>query len=75
MGVFFWARIADKTNSRGFTLAASTVGAIIGYAILIGATNRNVLFFGTCLVTFSVYPNLVLQLSWAATAFVGYTRR
>lgn len=63
------------TNARSMTLGASIVVSIIGYAILIGTTNHKVQFFATCLVAFSVYPNINLQLSWATLSFAGYTRR
>ncbi|KIH89331.1 hypothetical protein SPBR_07064 [Sporothrix brasiliensis 5110] len=75
VGVLFWARIADVTNARSATLGASIAVSIVGYAILIGTTNTKVRFFATCLVAFSVYPNIVLQLSWATISFAGYTRR
>ncbi|OTA98910.1 hypothetical protein M426DRAFT_98002 [Hypoxylon sp. CI-4A] len=75
VGILFWSRLADKTNARGLVLAASTVGAVAGYAVLIWVTNRNVRFAATCVVAFSVYPNSVLQLTWGAMSFVGYTRR
>ncbi|KAI1136002.1 putative pantothenate transporter [Hypoxylon sp. FL0543] len=74
-GILFFSRIADKTNARGIVLAVSTVGAVIGYAVLIWVHHRDVRFAATCLVAFSVYPNTVLQLTWAAMSFVGYTRR
>ncbi|KAI0383994.1 putative pantothenate transporter [Hypomontagnella monticulosa] len=74
-GILLFSRIADKTNARGIVLAVSTVGAVIGYAILIWVTNRDVRFAATCLVAFSIFPNTVLQLSWSAMSFVGYTRR
>ncbi|KAH8879326.1 MFS general substrate transporter [Thozetella sp. PMI_491] len=74
-GIILWARISDRTNARGLTLAISTAGAVVGYAMLIGVTNDKVRFFATCLVAFSSYPNIVLMLSWAAMNFVGYTRR
>ncbi|KAI1091576.1 putative pantothenate transporter [Rostrohypoxylon terebratum] len=75
VGIIFFSRIADLTNARGIVLASSTIGAIIGYAVLIWVTNRNVRFAATCLVAFSMYPSIVLQLSWGAMSFVGYTRR
>lgn len=75
VGVLFWAKVADRTNARGLTLAASTSGAIIGYALLLGIENNRARFATTCLVAFSVYPSVVLQLSWAAMSFIGYTRR
>ncbi|KAI1455775.1 putative pantothenate transporter [Annulohypoxylon moriforme] len=75
VGIIFFSRIADITNARGIVLASSTIGAVIGYAILIWVTNRNVRFAATCLVAFSIYPSTVLQLSWGAMCFVGYTRR
>lgn len=75
VGILFWARVADRTNSRGLTLAASTCGAIIGYAVLLAVKNERVRFAATCILAFSIHPNIVLQLSWAAMNFVGYTRR
>lgn len=33
IGVLFWAKVADRTNACGFTLAVSTVGAVMGYAM------------------------------------------
>ncbi|XXH02448.1 hypothetical protein Hte_008824 [Hypoxylon texense] len=75
LGILFFSRIADKTNARGLVTAFSTVGAIVGYAILIWVSNRNVRFAATCLVAFSIFPNTVLQITWAAMSFVGYTRR
>ncbi|KAI0882301.1 putative pantothenate transporter [Annulohypoxylon maeteangense] len=75
VGIIFFSRIADLTNARGIVLASSTIGAVIGYAILIWVTNRNVRFAATCIVAFSIYPSTVLQLSWGAMSFVGYTRR
>lgn len=56
-------------------MAASTCGAILGYSLLLGLENEKVRFGATCLVAFSVYPSVVLQLSWAAMSFIGYTRR
>ncbi|KAI2469786.1 putative pantothenate transporter [Annulohypoxylon bovei var. microspora] len=75
VGIIFFSRIADKTNARGIVLASSTVGAVIGYAVLIWVRHRDIRFAATCLVAFSIYPSTVLQLSWGAMSFVGYTRR
>ncbi|KAI1079059.1 putative pantothenate transporter [Whalleya microplaca] len=75
VGILFFCRVADKTNARGLTMAASTVGGVIGYAILIWVRNREVRFAATCLIAFSVYPSTVLYLTWGAMNFIGYTRR
>ncbi|CAK7224561.1 hypothetical protein SCUCBS95973_005558 [Sporothrix curviconia] len=75
VGVIFWARASDTTNARSATLGASIVVSIVGYAILIGVDKHKVQFFATCLVAFSAYPNINLQLSWATLSFSGYTRR
>lgn len=75
VGILFWARVADKTNARGATLAASTILEIVGYAMLITLENREARFAAACLVAFSIFPKVVLILSWAAMNFVGYTRR
>ncbi|KAI0169101.1 putative pantothenate transporter [Hypoxylon sp. FL1284] len=74
-GIFVSCRIADKTNQRGYVAAGSCAGAIVGYALLISVTNRDVRFFATCLVSFCMYPTTVLHITWAAMSFVGYTRR
>ncbi|PTB34781.1 hypothetical protein M441DRAFT_455889 [Trichoderma asperellum CBS 433.97] len=75
LGVLLFSRIADKTNARGLTVALSTVGGIVGYAILIGIENRDARFAATCIIAFCMYPKVVLVLSWAAMNFIGYTRR
>ncbi|KAL7620497.1 hypothetical protein AAE478_009492 [Parahypoxylon ruwenzoriense] len=75
VGILFFSRVADKTNARGLVLAVSTVGAVIGYAVLIWVKNRDARFAATCLVAFSMFPNTVLQVTWATMCFVGYTRR
>ncbi|KAF4762116.1 hypothetical protein N7455_001423 [Penicillium solitum] len=75
IGVLFWARVADRTNARGLTLALSTCGAIVGYAMLVAIENEHARFAATCIVGFSIYPTIVLQLSWSAMSFAGYTRR
>jgi hypothetical protein len=56
-------------------LAVSTIGSVIGYALLIGVENTKARLFAVCLVAFSTYPNIVLMLSWVAMNFVGYTSR
>ncbi|KAL5089021.1 hypothetical protein Trisim1_006164 [Trichoderma cf. simile WF8] len=75
LGILFFARIADKTNARGLTVAISSLGGIVGYAMLIGLENRDARFAATCLVAFCMFSKVVLVLSWAAMNFVGYTRR
>ncbi|KAH8122978.1 MFS general substrate transporter [Trichoderma asperelloides] len=75
LGILLFSRIADKTNARGLTVALSTVGGIVGYAMLIGIENRDARFAATCIIAFCMYPKVVLVLSWAAMNFIGYTRR
>ncbi|KAI0602374.1 putative pantothenate transporter [Biscogniauxia sp. FL1348] len=75
VGVLFWCRLADRTNARGLVLAAATSGSIVGYVMLIATTSRNVRYAGTCVLAFFIFPTAVLQLTWAAMNFVGYTRR
>ncbi|KAI0025222.1 putative pantothenate transporter [Xylariomycetidae sp. FL0641] len=75
VGTLFFCLLADRTNQRGLVLAGSTLPGIAGYAMLIALESRRARFAATCLVAFSIYPNIVLQLSWAAMNFVGYTRR
>ncbi|KAI1328016.1 putative pantothenate transporter [Xylariaceae sp. FL0255] len=75
LGVIFWCRLADKTGQRGIVLIASTCFSILGYALLVGLTGRNGRFAATAIAAFSVYANIVIQLVWASSNFVGYTRR
>lgn len=75
VGIILFSRIADKTNARGIVQAVSLIPAVIGYAVLIWVTNKQVRFAATCFIAFSIFPSTVLQMSWAAMSFVGYTRR
>ncbi|KAI1475625.1 MFS general substrate transporter [Daldinia eschscholtzii] len=75
IGILFFSRVADKTNARGIVQAVSLVPAVIGYAVLIWVKNQQVRFAATCFIAFSIYPSTVLQMSWAAMSFIGYTRR
>ncbi|EPE33570.1 MFS general substrate transporter [Glarea lozoyensis ATCC 20868] len=75
VGVLLFARIADRTNARGFTLAVSSSISAIGYALLIGLTNDKARLAATCLVAFGAYPHIVLVLSWMAMSITGYTKR
>lgn len=75
LGILFWARVSDRTNARGLTLALSTCGGIAGYTMLVAVKNNHARFAATCLVAFSIYPSTVLQLAWCAMSFIGYTRR
>ena len=75
VGTIVFSRIADKTNARGATLAASSFVATLGYALLLGLTGTKARMFGTCVVAFGVYPNIVLNLSWLAMSVPGFTKR
>ncbi|KAF2801054.1 MFS general substrate transporter [Melanomma pulvis-pyrius CBS 109.77] len=75
VGTLFFARVADKTNARGATLAASSFVAVLGYALLIGLTGTKARLAATCIVAFGSYPNIVLNLSWLAMSVPGYTKR
>ena len=75
VGVILFSIVSDKTNARGYTMVVSAIGSIIGYSLLLGLTNPHARFAAACIVAFSIYPISVLQLTWAAMGFVGYTRR
>ena len=74
-GILISARIADKTNARGMTLAAFSFITVVGYALLIGLTSTPGRLAATCLVAFGAYPNIVLTLSWLSMSIAGYTKR
>lgn len=67
--------IADRTNKRGFTIAAANCFTIVGYGLLIGLENPKGRFAATCITAFGAYAVITLQLSWMAMNVVGYTRR
>jgi hypothetical protein len=67
--------IADRTNKRGFTIAAASCFTITGYALLIGLENSKGRFAATCITAFGAFPVIILQLSWMSMNVVGYTRR
>ncbi len=75
VGILLWSRLADITNARGWTLAASSFTGVLGYGLLIGLTNDKGRLAATCIVAFSVYPNIVLTLSWLTMSIAGYTKR
>ncbi|KAH8812947.1 major facilitator superfamily domain-containing protein [Xylogone sp. PMI_703] len=75
IGILLWSRIADVTNARGLTLVASSFLGVLGYALLIGLTNNVGRLVATCIVAFSIYPNVVLTLSWMTISIAGYTKR
>lgn len=75
VGIIFWARVADITNARGLTLAASSFTSVLGYALLMGLTGDKEQLAATCIIAFGAYPNIVLTLSWLSISIVGYTKR
>ncbi|KAJ6153656.1 hypothetical protein N7470_006615 [Penicillium chermesinum] len=71
--VYFF-RIDDRTNARGYTMAVSAAGSIVGYALLLGLTENYARFAAACVVAVFIYPVTVLKLTWAAMGVVRYTR-
>lgn len=75
VGLIFWARISDKLNRRGLIICINSAIAAVGYAILLALDQPTPRFIATCICSFSVYPNIVLLLAWAAVNNPGYTYR
>lgn len=75
VGIIFWSRLSDKTNARGWCLAASSFVGALGYALLIGLTDRKARLAATGIIAFGIFPNIVLTLTWLAMSIAGYTKR
>ncbi|KAF2650411.1 MFS general substrate transporter [Lophiostoma macrostomum CBS 122681] len=69
------ARIADKTNHRGFLIIANTGLSLVGFGMLLGLDQPASRFAGTCILTAAMYPCLMLVLVWLAMNMPGYSHR
>lgn len=65
------AFVSDKTNRRGIYLAAFTILAITGFAILRWATNPNVRYMGVFFITLGAFPGGPGFLSWGMNNAAG----
>jgi len=75
MSILFWARVSDKRGQRGLVILINLATATLGYILLITLTGDSGRFAGACIVAIGVYPNVVVNLTWAAGINVGYTFR
>lgn len=48
---------------------------IVGYIILMLATNDKVKIFGTCLITTGVFPSFTIVGAWTGINIGGFTKR
>ncbi|ORY00896.1 major facilitator superfamily domain-containing protein, partial [Clohesyomyces aquaticus] len=65
------AYISDKTNRRGIYLAAFTLLAITGFAILRWASDPNVRYGGVFLITLGAFPGGPGLLAWGMNNAAG----
>lgn len=75
VSIIFSARVSDKTGHRAAVLLANATIGAVGYILLIATTSTSSRFAGACIVAFGIYPNVVVNLTWAASMNVGYTFR
>ncbi|KAF2278348.1 MFS general substrate transporter [Westerdykella ornata] len=67
----FIAFVSDKTNRRGIYLAAFTLLAITGFAILRWATDANIRYMGVFFITLGAFPGGPGFLSWGMNNAAG----
>lgn len=75
VNIMISAQIADRTGRRGLLVVANTAFSIVGFVMLLAFTNPTVRFAGTCLLTATMYPCVMLILVWLAMNFPGYSYR
>ncbi|KAH8883690.1 MFS general substrate transporter, partial [Thozetella sp. PMI_491] len=75
VGILFWSRVSDKTRQRGLFVCINCAIATLGYALLLGLTDSTGRFIATCICAASVYPSVVLIVTWTMVNNPGYTQR
>ncbi|KAJ2445080.1 hypothetical protein GGF42_006114 [Coemansia sp. RSA 2424] len=73
--VFAMCWNSDRTQRRGYHVAASAALACLGYILLISSGNTKANYTGACFVAMGLYPIVPLMLSWVANNNVGHTKR
>ncbi|KAJ1724734.1 hypothetical protein LPJ53_001017 [Coemansia erecta] len=66
---------SDRTQRRGYHVAASAAIACIGYILLISSNRVGANYAGACFVAMGLYPIIPLMLSWVSNNNVGHTKR
>ncbi|KAJ2370103.1 hypothetical protein IW150_004994 [Coemansia sp. RSA 2607] len=66
---------SDRTQRRGYHVAASAAIACIGYILLISSNKIGANYTGACFVAMGLYPIIPLMLSWVSNNNVGHTKR
>ncbi|KIW92662.1 uncharacterized protein Z519_06509 [Cladophialophora bantiana CBS 173.52] len=75
VAIIFSARVSDKTSRRGLIIIANATVATLGYILLLTLKQPAGRFAGACIVAMGLYPNVVINLTWAASTNIGYTHR
>lgn len=73
--VFIVCWNSDRTQLRGYHVAASALLACIGYILLISSNHVKANYAGACFVAMGLYPIIPLMLSWVANNNVGHIKR
>ncbi|KAI9501810.1 hypothetical protein GGI25_000302 [Coemansia spiralis] len=73
--VFAFCWNSDRTQRRGYHVAASALLACLGYILLISSGKNGVNYAGACFVAMGLYPIIPLMLSWVANNNVGHIKR
>ncbi|KAJ2781310.1 hypothetical protein GGI15_003254 [Coemansia interrupta] len=66
---------SDRTQRRGYHVAASAALACIGHIMLISSNRVGANYTGACFVAMGLYPIIPLMLSWVSNNNVGHTKR
>ncbi|KAJ1944347.1 hypothetical protein FBU59_002624 [Linderina macrospora] len=73
--VLLFAWYSDRTQLRGYPVAASASIACLGYILLLSSNHLHANYAGACIVAMGLYPVVPLVLSWVANNNVGHTKR
>ncbi len=75
VGILFWSRLSDRFSVRGLFICINCAIATLGYGLLLGLTDPTGRFIGTCICAASIYPIVVLIVTWTMVNNPGYTQR
>ncbi|KAF7559022.1 hypothetical protein G7046_g5134 [Stylonectria norvegica] len=75
VGINFWCHLSDRLQRRGMIVCINSATAAVGYALLLALENPIPRFVAICIVAASVYPNVVIVLTWTSINNPGFTNR
>jgi predicted MFS family arabinose efflux permease len=66
---------ADRSRQRGYCNMATSLSAIVGFAMLLGSSKPGVQYAGVFLGAIGIYPCVANTISWAANNVEGVYKR